>query len=310
MNKIVKSINFLSDISFFVSLDAGARSITVLLEKSGLSKITIIDDGHGMTPTDIKLAIQSHTTSKVIDREDLLGISTFGFRGEALGSISQVSQLTVNSRINSDLKSTESSNIDSSSVGYSLQISGGEIESFDEIGMAKGTKVVVENLFFNMPARKKFLKSNRVELNHCIDTVVGIALGHSDIKFVLKHNKKEVLDLPKQTIQERIKVILGKKIYSHALEIEKSGPYFNLNGIITNPQMGRSTTSKQYLYVNNRRVKDKKLSSTVKKTYASLLPKDIHPPFVLFISAPFETVDVNIHPKKNQVSFTNPKSIH
>lgn len=276
------------------AIDANATKITVQIEESGLRKITVIDNGDGMSKKDIQECFKLHTTSKLTSLEHLSHIETLGFRGEALASIASISDLTIQSRTK---KSHE---------GISIEIKNGIVKKIAPIGIPQGTIVTVANLFHSVPARKKFLKSTQTEFRHIVSLLTSIALANPQIHFVLMHNKKTVFDFPKTTdVMERIKIILGIKTFANLLPFSYQNSYIKLSGYLGKPQEKTLSTNKQFLFVNKRKVTDKKVSFTIKDAYGTLLDSKSLPVFILFVSLPYEFVDVNVHPRKEYVRFVD-----
>jgi len=275
-------------------LDAGADSIIVHIEESGLKRITVLDNGIGIEPEDLQESIKSHATSKITKEDELSHISTLGFRGEALSSIAAISKMTINSRVSSN------------SAGTSLTIKNGKPEKILPIGMPVGTTIIVDQLFHTLPARKKFLKSARTEFHHILELVIGYALSYPNIRFVLTHNRRTILDLPKTNDPLiRIEKLLGKDIFSSLLPISYTNSYISLSGFFAKPILTTRTPSKQFLFINNRLVNDKGISSAIKSAYGSMLPNNTYPVSILYCSLPFEMVDVNVHPRKEYVRFVD-----
>ncbi len=273
------------------AIDAGATTISILIEESGLKKIVVSDNGEGIEKDDILIAFKPHTTSKL--QEDLHSITTLGFRGEALASIAAISNLTIQSRT----KDTAS--------GFQVVINNGELEETGPIGIPEGTIVTVTNLFSSIPARKKFLKTQRTEFRHIVELVTSFALVYPETKFLLKHNKRIVLDLPEQTREERMQKLLGKSYAQHFMPLITEPGYISISGFIAHPQLTTKSTNKQFLFVNKRPVSDRLITTAVKEAYGTLLEATHMPLFLLFLEVPYETVDINIHPRKEQVSFVN-----
>ncbi len=276
------------------AIDAHASFIEVHVEESGLKKIIVTDNGTGMSKEDLELCFLPHTTSKLSNDADLIGVRTLGFRGEALSSIAAISHMTIQSREqNSD-------------IGYKIIISRGEELEVVPIGTPFGTRVSVNDLFYSVPARKKFLKSGKTELRLLSNIILQFALCYPSIHFVFSHNKKLIFDLPpKKSNEERISFLLGNDFISQMMDFKKEENYIQLHGYIGHPQQASKVNNKQYLFVNNRLVSDKLISLAIKEAFGSLLPSSMTPTYLLFINIPPETIDVNVHPRKEQIAFIN-----
>lgn len=281
------------------SLDSGADTIIVSIEESGLKNITVIDNGEGMSREDIESCFKPHTTSKIYSIEQLLAINTNGFRGEALASIASISRMHIRSKKKDDI------------AGTSIELREGKVKNITPFGMPHGTNISVFNLFYPVPARKKFLKSSRTEFRHIVELMTQFAIAHPEISFSLFHNKKKIFDLPKtNTVLDRIKVLLGENIFLHLLPVTYQDNYITISGFLTKPQVFSPTTQKQYLYINKRKVTDKLISLAVKNAYDTLLEPASYPIFILSLQMPFELVDVNVHPRKEQVRFVDNQRIY
>lgn len=281
------------------SLDAGATTISVHIEESGLKNITVIDDGEGMSKEDIETSFKLHTTSKISSIEQLHSINTHGFRGEALSSIASISRIHIRSKRKNDI------------AGTSIEVIEGEIKKIAPFGMPYGTNISVFNLFYPVPARKKFLKSSRTEFRHIVELMTQFAIAHPEISFSLHHNKKKIFDLPRTTTAlERIKILFGENIFSQLLPVMYEDSYITISGFLTKPQVFSSTTQKQYVYINKRKVTDKIISLAVKNAYGTLLESTAYPIFFLSLHLPFEFVDVNVHPRKEQVRFVDTQRVY
>ncbi len=273
------------------SLDAGATRIDVTLENHGLDLIEVTDNGIGMSPEDLHEAIKPHTTSKIRSDDPLTSIHTFGFRGEALASIAAVSYLIIESKTNNN-------------PGMRLVIDQGrEVESHT-IGMDTGTRIQVRNLFAATPARKQFLASPRMELHQLQLMLTLLALSHPQVSFSLSHNtKKLVQTFATQSIDERLTDILGMSFTQYLFPITMTESFIKLQGFLSHPVLAQKNDGKVYLFVNNRPVKDPLIMQAVREAYGSLLATRSYPPCVLFMTIPFERIDVNIHPRKEQIKF-------
>lgn len=280
------------------AIDAKATLIEIHVQDAGLKRITVIDNGIGMTKENITLSFLPHTTSKLTEETDLIGIKTLGFRGEALASIAAISHMTIKSRTAEN------------PGGNEIMINNGVLEHISPIGTPVGTTVVVDNLFHSVPARKKFLKSQKTEFRHITDTVMSISLSYPSIHFVLTHNKKPILDLAKKEDSlERVKNLFGRSLFEKLIPISFEDSYIKVSGFIGHPQIASKQNQKQYLFINNRPVTDRLISLSAKEAFGTLLSSSSTPVFSLFISLPHEMVDVNVHPRKEQVSFLDNKTI-
>jgi DNA mismatch repair protein MutL len=279
------------------ALDAGATQLTIRLEKSGLKKITISDNGHGMDVPDLKLSILRHTTSKIADAPDLEKIATFGFRGEALASIASVARLSMASR---PLHSPS---------GYQITVENGQIIEETPVGMPPGTVVTVEDLFATVPARLKFLKSAQTELRLSISAVLQAALAHPEVTFQLYHHDKVVLSLPaEQSPLERTAQLLQQPTHQ-LLPLHFNHTFFTAEGFLGTPQLARRSKTHQFLFINRRPVSHTPLTKLVKELYGSLLDPRSEPLFVIHLHLPARLLDVNIHPRKEAVAFMDEAQI-
>jgi DNA mismatch repair protein MutL len=280
------------------SLDAKAHYIHVYLEEGGIKKIVVKDDGIGMNPEDLLISYLPHTTSKISSEEDLFKIGSFGFRGEALASISAVSLMTIKSRQGGN----ESGNM--------IELKEGILENQSSVGMPIGTEIIVESLFISTPARRKFLKDPSTELRYIVDILTRFALAHTNVGFRLTHENKTILDLPvENSSEERIKNILGSGIGEVIIPVNHENRYGKIHGYITKPQASSRSRTHQHLFINSRTVHDGMINQAVIESYGNLLEPRAFPPYVLHIDLPFENVDVNIHPKKQEVGFAFPSEI-
>ena len=281
------------------ALDAQSTRIIIEVENGGQSLIQVSDNGSGMAADDALLAIERHATSKISSVDDLFSIQTLGFRGEALPSIASVSHFTLIARD------------ESSDAGTQIVVEGGKVKNVSETGAPQGTLVSVKQLFFNTPARKKFLKTVGTEMSHIADTVSRVALGHPDVQFRLVHNNKMVKNWPQVSRHlDRIADVLGKNIRSdlHAIELERDG--ISISGWIGSPNVTRRTSRGLYIFVNGRFVRDRTIQHGVFAGFAQRLVKGQFPIAVIFIRIPYDRVDVNVHPTKNEVRFVDPHPLH
>jgi DNA mismatch repair protein MutL len=276
------------------AIDAGAQNITLEIEKGGIQKIRIIDDGEGMDEEDVRLSFQRYATSKIRSVDDLFSIHSFGFRGEAIASIASVSSFTIRTRQKND------------EVGR--ECVGGE--EITPCACPVGTEILVENIFWNVPARKKFLKSETTESREIIKLVESFALANESIGFTVKKDGKEVFSFLPQTQKERCEAVMGKNISEFFLPLSFLGHELKISGFCTHPHFHRSSRDRQFLFVNKRIVNvDRSMQGAISQAYATLLPKGKFPAFVLFVDIAPEKVDVNVHPRKSEVRFQSPSEI-
>ena len=282
------------------SLDAGASEILIELEAGGKRLIRITDNGCGMDRQDAFLSFERHATSKIRTDTDLFAITTLGFRGEALASIASVSRLQLKT-CNND-----------AGLGQLIYTEGGNIKNVTEVGMPRGTTVEVRNLFFNMPARKKFLRREQTELGHAADVVTKQALANPAVSICLKHNGKVMLDLRREKgLKERVSALLGRSLLQDLLPLEQhGGDDLGLTGLISKPQLTRSATSHIYTFINGRYIRDRVVQHAVMAGYQHLLMKGRYPVVVLFLQIDPSQVDVNVHPTKHEVRFREQALVH
>jgi len=280
------------------ALDAGAKSIIVEVADGGRELIRVIDDGQGIPAGELPLAFASHATSKLIDDEDLFRISTMGFRGEALASIASVSQTRIVSRpITQPLP-------------HALASDGGQLGDVQAAAGNNGTVVEVRNLFFNTPARRKFLRGTATEFGHITQTVLRLALPFPGISFRLLHNGRQTLDLPATDGQDRLLAAWPAEFRERPLAIDQHVGDLHLRGIVGLPELARPTQVYQFLYVNNRYIRDRFLSHALREAYRGLTEPGRHPAAVLLLDIPPDEVDVNVHPTKSEVRFRDGGRLH
>ncbi len=275
------------------SIDAGATDIRIEVERGGKKLIRVTDNGIGMTREDAALSFMKHSTSKINRIEDLEKAITMGFRGEALSSICAVAEVELVTKTKEEL------------AGTKVIIHGGNLKGISDAGTPTGTSVTVKELFFNTPARKKYLKSESTELAHIIDTVTKNALGHNNINFTLLHNGKELVSSPASELQETILHIYGQEVASAMLTVNFSSRFAAVTGMISKPSITRGNMNAQSFYINSRNVTSRALSFALRKGYGTLLMQGRFPIAVLKISVDTKEVDVNVHPAKNQVRLSH-----
>lgn len=280
------------------SLDAGASRIEVSIEKGGLAKITVADDGEGMDPEDLQLAIRRHTTSKIATEEDLERITTLGFRGEALASIVEVSRVTITSRARGREEAVR------------LEVAGGEVLALEPCGRAPGTTVEVSELFYNTPARRKYLRSEQAEGYHILRTMKRFVLAQRGVHFALTSDGRSVLEAPAQRdLRERLALLYGPEFARRLIEVQSEGNLIRVSGLIALPEEGRADRQDQFIFVNGRYVRDQAVSFALARAYEGLVKGGKFPPVFLFIELSPELVDVNVHPRKEEVRFTDPRLV-
>ena len=280
------------------SIDAGATTIEVELAGGGIRLIRVSDNGGGIHPDDIELALHRHATSKIKTLNDLEHVASMGFRGEGLASIASVSRLTLTSRQDGSAHATQ------------VKAEDGKLSSPTAAAHPVGTTIEAAELFFNTPARRKFLKSENTEYAHCATMLERLALAHPHIAFSLKRDGKQVFKLPAQSLHERIAAIVGEDFQAASLEIDSGNGALRLYGAIAKPTFAKGKTDKQYCFVNHRFVRDKVMLHAVKQAYRDVLHNALTPAFVLFLDLPPEAVDVNVHPTKTEIRFRDSQQVH
>lgn len=280
------------------SLDAGARKINIEVEAGGKRLIRIVDDGEGMTRDDAIVAFERHATSKLRTAEDLETITTLGFRGEALPSIAAVSKLFLRTKTEKDVEGTE------------VEFQGSKLVAVRDIAYPGGTEIEVRDLFYNVPARRKFLKSDATESFHITNLVQHYALANSDKAFLLLNNGRDSLRVTAVgSLKERAYQILGSTLLNKLLEVNREQGGLQITGFVSNPQEQRSSRDMQYLFVNRRFVRDLLIGRSLAEAYRSMMPSGTYPAAVLFIEVPPDEVDVNVHPAKTEVRFLHESAI-
>ncbi len=280
------------------AVDAGSRKIELFVKDSGKTLIQIIDNGSGMSPTDVRMAFERHATSKIRSADDLFSIRTMGFRGEALASIAAIAQVEVKTRCHDD------------EIGTLLEIEGNEIKRQEPVGTAPGTSISIKNLFYNVPARRNFLKSNAVEARHIIDEFERVAYSNPDTYFTLNQNGIEIFRLPPSNIRQRIVNINGNSYNERLVPVSETTTYISINGFVGKPEFARKTRGEQFFFVNNRYIRDNYLHHAVSTAFEDMLPKDSYASYWLYIDIDPSRIDVNIHPTKTEIKFEDERSIY
>lgn len=275
------------------AVDAGATRIDVLVEDAGRTLIQVVDNGKGMSETDARLAFERHSTSKITTAADLYSLHTMGFRGEALASIAAVAQVELKTR----LKGVD--------WGTSIRIEGSHVVNQELSGCEEGSNFCVYNLFFNVPARRKFLKSNQTEMNNIMQEFERVALTHSDIAFTLSHNGSLLLSLPIVPLRQRIIDVFGGKISQQLLTVEADTSIVRIKGFVTSPEGARKKGAKQFFFVNNRFMRHPYFHKAVTEAFNNLIPVGEQPSYFLYFDVEPSLIDVNIHPQKTEIKFEN-----
>ena len=284
------------------SLDAGAQHITVQLEQGGRRVIRVSDDGCGMTRDELPMALQRHATSKIASLEDLEQVATMGFRGEALPSIASVARLDL------------ASHAPQEDHGWAVRVRRGEISEAVPDAIGSGTRVSVEDLFYNVPARRKFLRTERTEFNHVDLLLRRFALARFDTGFEIEHNGRTVSSLPPVTDESgqdrRLKRVMGREFLDHAIRIDEARGGLALLGWVAEPRYNRAQADRQFFFVNGRAIRDRLVAHAVRSAFRDVLFHGRHPAFVLYLQIPPEAVDVNVHPQKHEVRFREARMVH
>lgn len=279
------------------AVDAGAKSVDVLLIDAGRTSIQVIDDGRGMSQTDARLAFERHATSKIRKAEDLFSLHTMGFRGEALPSIAAVAQVHLTTRT------------EESELGTSLSIEGSQVVGQEPCSCSVGANFEVKNLFYNVPARRKFLKSNQTELNNVTQEFERIALVNPDVAFSLSHNGNLITRLPISSMRQRVVNVFGRKLNEQLLSIDVDTTLVHLTGFVGKPEAARKKNANQYFFVNGRYMRHPYFHKAVMQAFEHLVPEGEQVPYFLYFQVPPENIDVNIHPTKTEIKFENEAAI-
>jgi len=280
------------------AIDAGATSIKLLLKDAGKTLIQVIDDGKGMSSTDARLSFERHATSKIKKAEDLFNLNTKGFRGEALASIAAISHV--------ELKTKQ----ENQELGTQIKIEGSKVISQDFISTGKGTSIAVKNLFYNIPARRNFLKSDTVETRHIIDEFQRVALAHPTISFLLHHNNNEVYHLKDSNLRKRIVAIFGTKMNEKLVPIDEQTAIITIKGFVAKSEFSKRKRGEQFFFVNERFIKSSYLHHAVVNAFDGLIEQGCHPSYFLYLKVPANSIDINIHPTKTEIKFDNEKALY
>lgn len=279
------------------SLDAGASKIAIEVSGAGFESIRVTDDGCGLSPDDLKVCFEPFYTSKLVEITDLVNLSTLGFRGEALSSLCAVSSVTIKSRRSAEL------------YGSQIDIREGKIVSESSLGMNPGTIVEVSGLFKNIPARLKFVRDTKSVFDKILEVFFAYALSYPDVSFSIYRDGKLIENLKKSNLERRISLVLGDTSFKLLLPIHAVHPHLEISGYIGRPQAALAGNLNQYIFVNKRYVLLKEIAKTVKSAYGTLIPHDVFPPFILYLTINPDLIDVNVHPKKHEIRFWDNKFV-
>ena len=280
------------------SVDSGADSITLLVKDAGKTLIQVVDNGCGMSETDARMCFERHATSKIKEANDLFSIHTLGFRGEAMASIAAISQVELKSRKKED------------ELGTCLRIEGSEVMGQEICSPPAGTSISVKNLFFNLPARRKFLKSNNTEIRHIIEEFQRVALVYPQIRFSLFIQNKQLFKLDNSGLKQRIAALFNPSFNNRLIPIENESSLITIKGFIGKPEFAKKTRGEQYFFVNGRFIRHPYLNHAVSGAFEELLPKDAFPTYFIYFTLDPSEIDINIHPTKTEVKFENDKMIY
>ena len=279
------------------AVDAGADSIKVILSDAGRTSIQVIDNGCGMNPEDARTAFERHATSKIKESDDLYSLTTFGFRGEALPSIAAVAEVQLRTRTADSVTGTE------------ISIKASEIESQEPCVCPVGSSFTVRNLFYNVPARRKFLKSNQTEFGHILTEMERVSIAHPEVAFELTHQGEQILSLPASAVKQRIVNLFGRKMNEALLPVEVETSVVKVSGFCSNLDSVKGKGAKQFFFVNGRFMRHPYFHKAVLSAYEGLVPESDQPSYFLFLDVPPETIDVNIHPTKTEIKFQDEQVI-
>ena len=280
------------------AIDAGADKIQVYIKDAGKTLIQIVDNGFGMTPEDAVFCFERHATSKVSKADDLFDLKTKGFRGEALASVAAIAHVSLKTKKESD------------KTGYNVVIEGSKIIRKEECVCSVGTSFEVKNLFYNVPARRNFLKSDNVEFNHILDEFERIAFAHPELSFLLKHNDQEIYNLHAGVLRKRIVDVLGKSSNDKLVPLDESTDIVQLTGYIGKPEFSKKTRGEQFFFVNDRFFKDAYFNNAVNKAFEGMIPAKTFPSYFIYLKVDPSKIDVNVHPTKTEIKFEEDRFIY
>ena len=279
------------------SIDADSTKIQIIIKDAGKNLIQVIDNGKGMSKNDMHLSFVKHATSKIVKIEDVFSISSMGFRGEALASIASVSMVEMES-------------VNKKENGNYIEIQGGELVSEKESNIQEGTLIKIKSIFYNVPARRAFLKSDFVELRHILDVFHRLAISHPKIEFSFINNEEEIFYLRPQSLNKRIISIFGEKIRENLIPINESTRIANISGYVLKPEFSKKSRNNQFIFVNSRYIKSQFISHSISSSYEGLLKDGYHPGYFLFIDIDPSKIDVNVHPNKTEIKFDDDQNLY
>lgn len=280
------------------AIDAGATQIKLIVKDAGKTLIQVIDNGKGMSVTDARMCFERHATSKIREAQDLFNLNTKGFRGEAMASIAAIAHVELKTRQEED------------ELGTCIKIEGSKISSQEPDAAPKGTSIAVKNLFYNIPARRNFLKSDTIETRHIVNEFQRVALAHNEIRFSLNHNNSEVYNLKEGNLKQRIVGVFGGKTNEKLVPISEETDVITINGYVAKPEFAKKKRGEQFFFVNDRFIKSSYLHHAVVSAFDGLLGNGYHPSYFLYFKVPPESIDINIHPTKTEIKFDNEKILY
>lgn len=280
------------------SVDAGSKNVKLIVKDAGRTLIQVIDDGCGMSETDARMSFERHATSKIRSADDLFAIRTMGFRGEALASIASVAQVELRTRRHA------------SEMGTLLLAEGSKVKSQEPCQTAPGTSFAVKNLFYNVPARRNFLKANTVEFRHILDEFERVVLANPDVFFSLHHNGSEVFHLPPGNLRQRILGVFGNSVNTRLVPVSEDTDIIQIKGFVGKPEFAKKVRGEQYFFVNSRFIKSSYLHHAVMSAYEEVMPKEMYPFYLLFLEIDPARIDVNVHPTKQEIKFEDDRLVY
>ena len=280
------------------AIDASSTSITLVLKDAGKTLISVTDNGTGMSPADALLSFERHATSKIKIAEDLFKLNTKGFRGEALASIAAIAHVSLKTKQQDQ------------QIGTKINVQGSKVVAQEPAVVPKGTTIAVKNLFFNIPARRNFLKSNPVETRHIIDEFHRVALAHPSISFTMTHNDDLVFNLPPSNVRQRIVNIFGSKTNEKLVPVEETTAILKIDGFVLKPDFAKKSRGQQFFFVNDRFIKSPYLNHAVNAAFEGLLKPSLHPGYFLFLEVDPKSIDINIHPTKTEIKFEDEHALY